>query len=168
MVKYYDDDLDGSKLLSETTININKEIYDKISEAAKKYGVSRSKLVAMLLARFVQKNRKRQLTHGTVRYQPSQPKENWKALHVTLPAHMHDFFDDVRKLWKMSVSFLVTVAVQKFLTDDFIDAEKEITDNYWWGAHTIVQFENNGLQYILCCWGIPEKPPEIPQKCFTN
>ncbi len=152
MIKFCAEKSGDAKLISETTINIKREIYEKISEAAKKYGISRSKLVAMLLERFVHKTQKQQPAHGTVRYQESQPKENWKTLHITLPAHWHDFFDDARKLWKLSVSFLVTITVEQYLTDDKVE-NLRLTDNYWWGAHTIIQFSHNDLQYILLCWG---------------
>ncbi len=168
MASYNAEESYSAKLVSETTANIDQEIYEKISEAAKKYGVSRSKLVAMLLERFVNAHKKTRMVHGTVRYQESRPKENWRTLHITLPAHWHDFFDDARKLWKLSVSFLIAMAVEQYLTDDDNGEDFRPADNYWWGAHTIIQFTHNDLQYVLLCWGVPTQPPEIPKNCFAS
>lgn len=151
-----------SKLMFETSINIDKEVHAKITEIAQKLGITRSRLVAMLLERYAEKEKAPVLSRGTVEYQKSREKEKWRKLHVVLPSFVHDFFDDVRKLWKLSVSFLVALAVEKFLNDMDESAIASFTDNYWHGAHTIIQFRQNGLQYIVCCWGIPEKPPQIP------
>ncbi len=151
-----------SKLMYETSINIERDSYAKITEAAKRLGISRSRFVAILLERYVLQGKTPIVTRGTVRYQQSREKEHWKKLHVVLPVHVHDFFDDVRKLWKLSVSFLVALAVEKFLNNSDFSEIAHFTDNYWQGAHTIIQFKQNGLQYIVCCWGIPKKPPQIP------
>lgn len=151
-----------TNLLFETTINIDIEVYSKLSQAAAKHHVSRSRLIAVLIEQFVVKEKIPHISRGTVQYQQSRNKEQWRKLHVVLPIHVHDYFDDVRKLWKMSLSYLVAMVVEKylFLLDENII--KTLADKYWHGGHTIIHFIDNGLQYMLCCWGVPEHPPEIP------
>ncbi len=151
-----------SKILCETTVNIDIEVYRKLTEAAKQRGISRSRLIAMLLEHLVWSENIPSKARGTVQHQDARPKENWKKLHVVLPNYVHDFFDDVRKLWKMSVSYLVAFAVEKFLTQLDNNMMETFADKYWYGGHTIVHFIQNDLQYMLCCWGIPSHPPEIP------
>ncbi len=150
-----------SKILFETTINIDKEVYRKLTDAAGRRGVSRSRLIAMLLEHLVWKDKIPESVRGTVQYQESRPKENWVKLHLVLPNHVHDFFDDVRKLWKLSVSYLVALAVEKFLADLNEEIIRTFADKYWHGGHTIIHFIHNELQFMLCCWGIPHQPPEI-------
>lgn len=151
-----------TKHIFETTVNIDIEVYQKLTEAAKRYGVSRSRLIAMLLEHLVWKDEIPRSARGTVQHQDSRPKENWKKLHVVLPNHVHDFFDDVRKLWKLSVSYLVALVVEKFLAQLDENIVKLFADKYWHGGHTIVHFIQNGLQYMLCCWGVPHQTPKIP------
>lgn len=148
-------------LFFETTINISKEVYQKISEAAAKYHISRSRLITMLIEYLVSREKIPASTRGTVQYQQRQAKDQWKTLHVVLPAHVHDFFDDVRKLWKMSLSYLVAMVAEKFLTQMDELLKNASADKYWHGCHTIIHFIKNELHYILCCWGIPPDPPEI-------
>lgn len=150
-----------SKLRFETTVNIDRETYEKLTEAAQAYGLSRSRVIAILLELFVQKEEAPECAVGTVKYQQTQPQENWKKLHIVIPGHTCEFFDDVRKLWKLSVSFLVVLAVKKYLAYLGEILKGDITDKYWSGAYTIILFENNSMQFLLFCWGVPQETPEI-------
>ncbi len=151
-----------TKIIVETTVNIDRETFRKLTDAANKRGLSRSRLIAMLLEHLVWTEKIPRRPRGTVQHQDARPKEDWKKLHVVLPNYVHDFFDDVRKLWKMSVSYLVVQVVEKFLEQLDENLIKTFADKYWHGGHTIVHFIQNGLQFMLCCWGIPAHPPEIP------
>ncbi len=150
-----------SKLRFETTVNIDRGTYSKLNEASEKYGVSKSRLIGLLIELFVQREETPECTVGTVKYQQTQPKENWKQLHIVIPGYACDFFDDIRKLWKCSVSFLVVLAVKKYLAHLDEIFTKGFTDNYWSGAYTSILFEHNNMQFLLFCWGVPQEKPEI-------
>lgn len=155
------DVMNQSKLLFETTVNIDRETYAKLTKASETYGVSRSRIIAMLLDLYVQSEETPECATGTVKYQKTQPHENWKKLHIVIPGHTCEFFDDVRKLWKLSVSFLVVLAVQKYLIHLGEIFKKSFTDKYWSGAYTSILFEYNNMQFLLFCWGVPQQKPEI-------
>jgi hypothetical protein len=136
-------------------------MYEKLTEAAERYGVSRSRLIATIVELFVHMHGAVEQVSGTVKYQQSRPKEQWKKLHIVIPNHCYEFFDDVRKVFKKSFSYLVVLAAEKILSDPDEKTEEILTDKYWCGAYTSIHFEQNGLQYLLYCWGIPREKPEI-------
>ncbi len=71
----------------ETTINIDRVMYEKLTEAAKHRKMSRSRLIGMLITLFAQNEKKPDISSGTVKYQESQPEENWKKLHIVIPPY---------------------------------------------------------------------------------
>jgi len=156
------------KFKIETTVNIDKEVYNTLTEAAKKLRVSRSKLVVMLINRMVEQEEpsEEDYVQHAVRYQESRDEENWKTLHIVLLRPDYEFFDDVRKLWKMSVSFLVAYVTEHYLVDlekiDNKSTEEDFTDNYRDCAHYTRYFKQNDVQCILLCWQIPEAPITEP------
>jgi hypothetical protein len=153
-----------AKARVETTINIDKEVYARISEAAKKYDISRSRLIAMLMKIMADNEEpdEEKYMKNTVTYQDAQEKENWKKLHIVVYKTDYEFFDDARKLWKKSFSHLVAYVGNNYLVylDEF--SEEDFTDNYRNIAYFTIYFIQYGVPCLLVCWRIPQEPITIP------
>jgi len=118
----------------ETTLNIHVDIYKRIVDAAARKGLSCSELIVYLLKKVMDDMPNPSNLGKMVQYQKRSTPDEWHTLHVSLREDDYEYFLDLRKLMKMSVSFILACAVKKYLHGLI---NKKITDNY--------QFKN----YIL-------------------
>ncbi len=94
----------------DTTINIRKQVLKRIDAACVEYSVSRSRFVSLLLLRFMKEKATDKNRFSRVKYQKRDTKASWKRPHVMLESDLYEKCLDMRKLFKMSVSFIVAVA----------------------------------------------------------
>ncbi len=98
----------------DTTINIKCVVIDRIDATARKFSVSRSKLVSLLLKRMVEGKTTDKNRFFRVKYQKRDKNAVWKRPHVMLEPDLYEKSLDMRKLYKMSVSYIVLVAYRKY------------------------------------------------------
>ncbi len=113
----------------DTTIYVKRVVIDRIDAIAKKYSVSRSKLVSLLLISMMQGKNTDKNRFSRVKYQKRDKNANWKRPHVMLEPDLYEKSLDMRKLYKMSVSHIVTVAYKKYFDAVILELKNgEITD----------------------------------------
>ncbi len=98
----------------DTTINIKLVILTRIDASAKMLSISRSKLVELLLKRMMQGKNTDKNRFTRVKYQKRDKNANWKRPHIMMEPDLYEKSIDMRKLYKMSVSHIVTVAYKKY------------------------------------------------------
>lgn len=141
----------------ETTININIDILDRLLDASSITGESKRNIISSLMRRLSEDYERIAVPWKRIAYQKRDGKKKWKRLHVTLMPDEYEFFLDLRKACKLSVSRLVAFAAEKYL-DEIIAEFMEGTDNYRYSNYTISYLINNGIVCLIHYWGIPEKP----------
>ncbi|HOD15851.1 MAG: hypothetical protein KBC90_12425 [Spirochaetes bacterium] len=141
----------------ETTININIDILDRLLDASLITGESKRNIISSLMRRLSEDYERIAVPWRRIAYQKRDGKKKWKRLHVTLMPDEYEFFLDMRKACKLSVSRLVAFAVGKYL-DEIIAEFIKGTDNYRYSNYTISYLINNGTVCLIHYWGIPEKP----------
>ncbi len=110
----------------DTTINIRKEILERIDRAAEDCAVSRGKLVSLLLKRVMKENSADKNRFSRVKYQKRDRDAVWKRPHLVLESDLYEKSIDMRKLHKMSVSYIVTVAFNRYfdlVLEELINSE---------------------------------------------
>jgi hypothetical protein len=136
----------------ETTINIQIDCLIKLSEAARHTGRSRSGII-MHLMKYVMDIRQEQVRCGTrVRYQERDMDDRWQAMHVKLRPDEYEYLLDLRKLLKMSVSLILSIAVKKFLKHLM---QNKNADNYQFKNYMVAKRVINGLTHWTFIWGFP-------------
>ncbi len=98
----------------DTTINIKEEILEKIDEASKDCSISRSRLISLLLKKVISEKTNDKNRFARIKYQKRDKKASWKRPHVFLEYDLYEKCIDMRKLKKMSVSFIVSVAFKLY------------------------------------------------------
>ncbi len=98
----------------DTTINIKLVVIERIDATAKKFSISRSKLVALLLKKMMDSKNTDKNRFSRVKYQKRDKNAEWKQPHVMLEPDLYEKSIDMRKLYKMSVSNIITVAYKKY------------------------------------------------------
>ncbi|MBP7582776.1 MAG: hypothetical protein KBA61_02000 [Spirochaetes bacterium] len=143
-------------MIIKTTINIRRDLFERIVTAAEQTGVTTGAVVSALLRHFADRAVRREAAWCRVRYQRRQPGVEWKRMHFQPCMDEYEYCIDLRKVLKFSVSCLVAYAVEHFL-DELIARWGEKIDNYHFHNYAMSQFNENGVSIWIYYWGIPQK-----------
>ncbi len=147
-------------MLIETTINIRREVLEKIRDAASSANKSKSEIISILLVMFSKGCSQKAIMFSTVRYQQSIYQSSFHRLHVVIKHDIYEKCLDMRKLLKMSVSYILACAVERYLKEIIKSSneikDKEITDNYY-SNYTFISKYYNGVYSYTIYWGVPDK-----------
>jgi hypothetical protein len=141
-------------MLIETTININNKILQRVLNASGRLECPRRTIISWLLARLSEDSGMSPVSWSRIRYQERDAAKNWEDSHLYLTPVEYELFLDLKKVYKMSGSYLISYAINKYISE-LIKKNLEIADNY--------RFANYGLsclvvKNIICWiqyWGIP-------------
>jgi hypothetical protein len=146
-------------MLIESTIHIHKSILEKLNRGAEMTGKTRTCIVRILMHRIMSDNQQMLKSNARIKYQARDEKENWNRLHVVLNEYEYEYYLDMRKFYKMSVSFILAYAIRRFLDEvlnELLD-ENNNTDNYCYSNYI---FLKKTIDKVICWqiyWGIPRK-----------
>ncbi|MCP4135121.1 MAG: hypothetical protein GY754_29395 [bacterium] len=154
-------------MLIRTTINFHIPVLDKINEAAVSLGISRTKIIIRLL-KMVMNEKNFPVTMGrAIQYQFDDPDpDNWHTFHISFQEDDFEFFLDLRKFRKMSVSAVVAYAVEEYL-DTILGLTPEDpgrNDSYRFRHYIISSSEMHGVISWQLFWGLPEKTAELLER----
>jgi hypothetical protein len=138
----------------ETTLNIDTGVLERITNAACARGVSRSKMICSLLKRALDNAPLMVRTGRLVQYQARRMPEEWRTIHVNFDEVENEYFQDLRKLSKMSLSLLLAYAVSKFLK--VIMRNKNIDNNRYINYSLLTESIDSTITWRLI-WGLPPR-----------
>lgn len=136
----------------ETTLNIDKNILNKITRAAQLKRISRTELVILLMNKVMGETMNPFFFGRMVQYQEKREPGEWHTFHIILRPDEYEFFLDLRKLLKMSVSHILAFAVERYLS---ILIGEVITDNYLYKNYVMIRELINNIQSWKLIWGYP-------------
>ena len=142
----------------ETTINIHIDILGKINKISSANNISRNKVIKNLLKKVMHNELNNFSFNKCIKYQDSDSKQNWRKFHLLLDTDEYEFFLDLRKFFKMSVSAIVAFAVKKYYKE-IMKFKK--TDNYLFKNYIIIKETINNVLTWRLFWGYPEKMEKI-------
>ena len=119
----------------ETTLNIHASILERITAAACGMGVSRSELILLLVRKIMADIDNPGKIGATVRYQGRCDREEWRVVHIRLRPDEYEYFLDLRKILKMSVSLILAIGVKRYLEK----TNTNLTDNYQLKNYTLAK-----------------------------
>jgi hypothetical protein len=137
-----------------TTIHVQDKTLRLIESASAALKISKTAMVSILVKYMAERTKRPTAFWTGVRYQRRSDRNEWRRLHITPRGDEYEFFIDVRKVCKMSVSFLVTYAIENYL-DDLIKLIPGKEDNYRYRNYAISHIIINDIVCWLFCWGIP-------------
>jgi hypothetical protein len=100
-------------------------------------------------------------SYSRVKYQNRDEEKNWHRIHIVLNEHEYEYYLDMRKFFKMSVSYILAYSVMRYL-DKFMNEliNKNITtDNYYYKNYVFIKETIYGIICWQIYWGIPQKLP---------
>lgn len=141
-------------MTAETTIKINHADYNRINAASDYLGISRSRLISSLVTFFSTRNPGYLPSRIRVRYKERSDKDCWRRMHLCLRRDEYDFFFDLRIVLKLSVSLIISLAIEQYL-DELVSLMKSDTDNYRYRNYAICQLIIDNVTCWVHYWGIP-------------
>jgi hypothetical protein len=136
----------------ETTINIHVNILKKITRAAKSSGSSRSQIITILIKKAMDDISNPARMGRMVRYQKRRRPDEWHTFHLQLRIDDYEYFQDLRKLLKMSISLILAYAVKKFLTRLL---KTKNTDNNRYKNYIVLRETIDDIISWRFIWGFP-------------
>jgi len=136
----------------ETTLNIRIDIYKKIKAASRSQGIPLSHLIAILIKKVMDDMSHQGHFGRLVQYQERRNRGEWHKFHWYVREDDYEYFQDLRKLMKMSVSLILAYAVEKFL---YTVLKGNNTDNNRYRNYLIIR---DVIDDIVCwkfIWGFP-------------
>lgn len=146
----------------ETTVNLDAGSREALERASGLTGCAKSRLVADAMKRLMKGYGGLVRDGRSVKYQVRRGGREWRRLHVALEYRDYEFFIDMRKLCRRSVSFLVVCALNKHL-DEIVELHIrnkyfEEADNYPFLHYIITHYVVPGAVCWTIYWGMPENP----------
>lgn len=145
----------------ETTLSLRKHVREALGRAVEITGSPMSRIVLLAMKREMKNYGAMAREGGRVRYQARCGDGGWRITHIAVEQRDYEMFMDMRKLFKCSVSLLVSLAVVKHL-DDLVDAIlggnfDEEADNYPFQGYLIAHRMAGDIPCWMIYWGMPSK-----------
>ncbi len=140
----------------ETTINIKYDLLAKIADVATSQSISINRIITILIDKMLKRCPIQAKLFNTVKYQETKDDIIWHTLHVSFNEDVYEKALDLRKVMKMSVSFIVARAIEIYLNEVIKDLSKKgDTDNYS-RDYVFISSKYNRLLNFTIFWGNPQ------------
>jgi hypothetical protein len=136
----------------ETTINIRISVKQCIILAALRSGISCSDVIISAMKCMIDNIGHTARTGFRVKYQERRDESEWDSLHLVLKPEDYEYFLDMKKFMKMSVSFLITRAIKKHMKEVIYN---KTTDNYRLTNYIVIYEKVDQIPCWRIYWGMP-------------
>ncbi len=140
-----------------TTINIRSDLLEKILQKKETGNISLNKIVSNLLRKALNWPKNKMKTFMSIKYQ-NKIEDNelyYHKLHISLYEELYEKCLDMRKLYKLSVSFILAKCIEFYL-DKLSTVEVKNTDNYH-ANYIIFTTEEGGVYSFTVLWEISKE-----------
>ncbi len=143
----------------KSSVNINTVKLSLLENFSKDNELSVNEVVSLLLRKILEDGKYSEKKFRAVKYQKIDPDKNWNTLTVYFEDVDYEFFTDMRKFFKESVSLLLSKAIDLFL-DTILSEVEEILLNY---ANSDWDIRRDDVE-IGVIWSLYWKKPGQTQK----
>ncbi len=139
-----------------TTVRLEKVIIAIIDHSAALIGLSRNALMCTLLDYAVEKEKDNHPINSTVTYQPHLPEDHWETISIRFKSGQYERNTDFRKIFKISVSYVLALAVRYYLKEIIHMSSKtpvkKIVNFFSPSFHFIDSIIINNTRLWQLCW----------------
>jgi len=138
-----------------TTVNIRNDLLDKMISTKQELNISLNKIVRLLLSKALNWRNKSIKTFKSIKYQTKEEDIGWHKLHISLDGALYERCLDMRKLYKLSVSYILSICIKLYLDILNQELEKEQeTDNYHKCYIFFSNYDENVFSFTIF-WSLP-------------
>ena len=138
-----------------TTLNIHTDVFFKLTQASIILKKSRRDIIVILLMRIMRDIHKFRRGFATVKYQPDDLKEKWHCFPIKFKFDENEFWTDLRKVSKYSVSYLLAIAVDNYLDELMLGNKKNIYNYIYFKNYVLYREVIDGIICWQSYWGFP-------------
>ena len=141
----------------DTSLNIHVDNMNKIIEIASRLNTTKKHVIVLLMMKIMEKNLDHIQFFTPVKYQPDDIKANWHCFHIRFREDENEFFTDLRKFCKYSVSYLLAISIEKY-SNVLLNERTAYMYNYpRFTCYVMIQEEIEDVISWKSYWGYPEK-----------
>jgi hypothetical protein len=148
----------------DTTVVMNGEVRAALERASRSSGETVSALIVLAMKRTMAGRGGLARAFQRVEYQ-GRGRE-WRRRHVSVWARDYEFFIDMRKVFKRSVSLLIALSVEwhlEAILEELSKTGSKVTDNYLFQSYIMCEEIIDSCVCWKLFWGIPQNPLKIFQ-----
>ena len=135
----------------ETSMYIKTDLLKKLDETATKMDISRSKLISLLIMKYMDKIQPTDNLFKSLKYQDSDDEAVFTTKSIYLREDAYEVWGDLRKVYKFSGSLVIALAIELYL-DELLNGD--LPHNY--GEFYALSAGYSGKSYIFTrIWGLP-------------
>lgn len=138
-----------------TTVYMRKDISTALEKYVETSGCSKQLIITRALSTVLPKLRKGHFSSRSVKYQ--ERGADWERVHYTYTASTYDQFMDIRKVYRLTFSFLVAIALVYYFS---LDKNEQKVDSYPLKTYKKTFAEREGQIIYTFTWGERTKQPQ--------
>ena len=117
-------------MVIESTVNISLNKKQKIEFYSNKLNISKNELILKLLFKYLSCNLNNYKTFTRIQYQKKDQDGTWKKIHVWFSTDFYEKCLDLRKFHKLSISYILSIAIDLYLSEIINDQDDNYRHNY--------------------------------------
>jgi hypothetical protein len=141
----------------KTSLNMGTDTLTRVTWAAEQLDRPMREIVVILLRRVMRDIDRFQGGFTLVKYQKGRPGRKWHCFCIEYYEDENEFFTDLRKLSRFSLSNLVAIAAKRYLLEIVRGEKNGILKYLHYCDYLIRQQTIDGIRSWIFYWGIPEK-----------
>lgn len=142
----------------KTTFNIKLSQAARISQISTQIGYSKSKIINLLFRKVFKSNTFKIRFLQSIQYQKQIVDNNrWKHFHVSLEGVVYEKCLDMRKVFKLSGSLIISDAIDKLLDELIDDINKGNAGDNYSSNYLIFYTKAEYFTQITLVWGMLEQ-----------
>lgn len=142
-----------------TTYVMKRDVCQLLDSAVTRTGLGRDELVVLVMKMALYDHAAHIKGEGRIVYQDRSEKGTKSRVHVKLDKLEYEFFQDMRKFFKKSISFMIAISVVKYLdivVQNIINGNKIVhKNNYPEYKYKIFKKCIENDVFWLIYWGLP-------------
>lgn len=148
-------------MVIDTTLHLHADTIKRITRASRLTGKTKRQILSWLLSIIADEQMINPIVWSRIRYQDRDQRANWRRVHISLTPAEYELFLDLRKVYKMSASKIIALAMEKHLKK-LINSSSDKTDNYRISSYVFSRFIMDGVICWAQYWGLPRKLHTFP------
>ena len=112
----------------DTTLNIHISMMEKLESFSEISGFKINQIIVQLLNRAIKEYSTLYFKGSRrIKYQERDDEKRWKPKHVMFSEAEYEYINDMKKLYKMSISNILAFAVRNYLKEEIDQMIMDIT-----------------------------------------
>lgn len=138
----------------KTTLNIRQSQVNKIISLADQYNVSKSHILNSLARIIYKSHNYKHRFLMKVQYQNRilHPYDVWKCLPVSFQEDVYEKCFDLKKLYKFSVSFFISIAIEQYLDELIIELNQYKSSDNYSSNYILIHSKSGSFNMISLIW----------------